>query len=211
MAFGPRQSYARVGKYALIAHQRYAHAKQFKRANLAPRGLAENDLGRRYARHHAQDQGRRGEAGVCLRPIAVAGPCWVRHQRQRQRGHEGLFAARARRSSASAKARRISPYEFGVKGGFRREVQPRRQHWFLNEKSGFPFRTPAFCSVSRGQRRLGEKEYRAPSVTPGVALRPRTQAGLARHHAPSLQGRPVHCPRQGAAGATLMPGIRWPP
>src|SRR5271165_6559797 len=29
--------------------------------------------------------------------------------------------------------------------GFRREVQPRRQHWFLNEKSGFPFRTPAFC------------------------------------------------------------------
>ena len=64
----------------------------------------------------------------------------------------------------------------GRPGGFRREVQPRRQHWFLNEKSGLPFRTPAFCSVSRGQRRFGEKEYRAPSVTPGVALRPRTQA-----------------------------------
>jgi hypothetical protein len=65
---------------------------------------------------------------------------------------------------------------FHEAGGFRREVQPRRQHWFLNEKSGFPFRTPAFCSVSRGQRRLGEEEYRAPSVvTPGVALRPRTQ------------------------------------
>src|ERR1700729_1327434 len=28
-----RQSYARVGKHALIAHQRYTHAKQFKRAN----------------------------------------------------------------------------------------------------------------------------------------------------------------------------------
>src|SRR5271166_1795706 len=59
--------------------------------------------------------------------------------------------------------------------------QPRKRQlpflgWFLNEKSGFPFRTPAFCSVSRGQRRLAEKEYRAPSVTPGVALRPRTQA-----------------------------------
>src|SRR5271170_3587980 len=73
----------------------------------------------------------------------------------------------------------------GAAGGFRREVQPRRQHWFLNEKSGFPFRTPAFCSVSRGQRRLGEKEYRAPSVTQGVALRPRTQGG------PSISpGRP---------------------
>jgi IS5 family transposase len=30
---GFRQSYARVGKLALIKHQRYAHAKQFKRAN----------------------------------------------------------------------------------------------------------------------------------------------------------------------------------
>jgi transposase, IS5 family len=28
-----RQSYERVGKHALIAHQRYAHAQQFKRAN----------------------------------------------------------------------------------------------------------------------------------------------------------------------------------
>jgi hypothetical protein len=34
-----RQSYERVGKYALIAHQRYAHAKQFKRANRALRTL----------------------------------------------------------------------------------------------------------------------------------------------------------------------------
>jgi transposase, IS5 family len=30
-----RQSYQRVGKLALIAHQRYAHAKQFKRAGRA--------------------------------------------------------------------------------------------------------------------------------------------------------------------------------
>ena len=28
-----RQSYARIGKRALIKDQRYAHAKQFKRAN----------------------------------------------------------------------------------------------------------------------------------------------------------------------------------
>ena len=30
-----RQSYARVGKQALIMHQRYAHAKQFRRSNAA--------------------------------------------------------------------------------------------------------------------------------------------------------------------------------
>lgn len=34
-----RQSYARLGKFALIQHQRYAHAKQFKRTNRAVRTL----------------------------------------------------------------------------------------------------------------------------------------------------------------------------
>src|SRR3954467_14048308 len=34
-----RQTYVRVGKFALIQHQRYAHAKQFKRANKALRKL----------------------------------------------------------------------------------------------------------------------------------------------------------------------------
>src|SRR6184192_4653235 len=34
-----RQSYRRVGKVALIKHQRYAHAHQFKRANRSLRKL----------------------------------------------------------------------------------------------------------------------------------------------------------------------------
>ena len=34
-----RQSYVRVGKWALIQHQRYAHAKQFKRAKRALRSV----------------------------------------------------------------------------------------------------------------------------------------------------------------------------
>ena len=34
-----RQSYTRVGKIALIKHQRYSHAHQFKRANKALRKL----------------------------------------------------------------------------------------------------------------------------------------------------------------------------
>jgi transposase, IS5 family len=34
-----RQSYARVGKLALIKQQRYAHAKQFERANKCLRRL----------------------------------------------------------------------------------------------------------------------------------------------------------------------------
>jgi len=48
-----RQSYARVGKLALIKHQRYAHAHQFKRANRSLRrlktylGRVIRDIGRR--------------------------------------------------------------------------------------------------------------------------------------------------------------------
>ena len=48
-----RQSYERIGKHALIAHQRYAHAKQFKRANKSLRrlrtflGRVERDIARR--------------------------------------------------------------------------------------------------------------------------------------------------------------------
>ena len=34
-----RQSYLRLGKQTLIPHQRYAHAKQFKRANRALRSV----------------------------------------------------------------------------------------------------------------------------------------------------------------------------
>lgn len=50
-----RQTYVRVGKLALIKHQRYAHAKQFKRANRALRklktfpGRTIRDIARRIA------------------------------------------------------------------------------------------------------------------------------------------------------------------
>jgi len=50
-----RQSYARLGKFALIQHQRYAHAKQFKRANRMLKtlrtylGRVIRDVGRKIA------------------------------------------------------------------------------------------------------------------------------------------------------------------
>ena len=90
---GLRQSYERVGKHALIAHQRYAHAKQFKRAN---RG-AEDDphLSRPgHARHRAQDQGRR-RPGERFRPSAHARPPRARAAPASARA-KGLFPARAR-------------------------------------------------------------------------------------------------------------------
>src|SRR3982075_3334168 len=55
-----RQSYARVGKFALIQHQRYAHAKQFKRANRMLKKL------RTYLGRIIRDIGRKleGDSGL---------------------------------------------------------------------------------------------------------------------------------------------------
>lgn len=57
---GLRQSYARVGKFALIQHQRYAHAKQFRRANRMLRKL------RTYLGRLIRDIGRKieGDSGL---------------------------------------------------------------------------------------------------------------------------------------------------
>jgi len=62
-----RQSYVRVGKFALIKHQRYAHAKQYKRAKRQLRKL-KTFLGRTI-----RDIERSGPGG-CLPPPLVAGP-----------------------------------------------------------------------------------------------------------------------------------------
>ena len=57
-----RQSYRRVGKLALIKHQRYAHAHQFKRANRSLRklktylGRVIRDIGRRIAGDQALEE-----------------------------------------------------------------------------------------------------------------------------------------------------------
>jgi hypothetical protein len=48
-------------------------------------------------------------------------------------------------------------------------------------KVGFPIPNPRLLLGFQGTKRLGEKEYRAPSVTPGVALRPGTQALSCAH------------------------------
>jgi IS5 family transposase len=80
---GLRQSYERIGKHALIAHQRYAHAKQFKRANTALcklrtfLGRVERDIARRIKDHE-------GLRDVFRRQLYLAER--VREQRQKQRG-----------------------------------------------------------------------------------------------------------------------------
>ena len=106
-----RQSYARVGKAALIRHQRYAHAKQFKRANRALRTLR-TQLGRVI-----RDIGRKIADDAALRevfalPLSLARR--VREQRQRQRGRK-VYSLHAPEVECIGKGKPHRPYEFGVK------------------------------------------------------------------------------------------------
>ena len=100
-----RQSYERVGKHALIAHQRYAHAKQFKRANRVLKTI------RTYLGRVTRDIVRKigGDAeleSVFAHPLMLGRR--VREQRQHQRGQK-VYSLHATRSNASARARRIGP------------------------------------------------------------------------------------------------------
>jgi IS5 family transposase len=105
-----RQSYRRVGKRALIQHQRYAHAKQFKRANRALRTLRTH-LGR-VIRDIGDDARLRA---IFAWPLSLARR--VREQRQRQRGPK-VYSLQSTvythlRWSASAKASHTSPTSSG--------------------------------------------------------------------------------------------------
>jgi IS5 family transposase len=106
-----RQSYARVGKATLIRHQRYAHAKQFKRANRALRrlrtqlGRVVRDIGRKIADDAALHE-------IFALPLALARR--VREQRQRQRGRK-VYSLHAPEVECIGKGKAHRPYEFGVK------------------------------------------------------------------------------------------------
>src|SRR5688572_23865483 len=66
-----RQSYVRIGKLALIKHQRYAHAKQFKRANRSLRKLR-TCLGRVIRDIRRKTSSHDGLREVFVRPLYLA-------------------------------------------------------------------------------------------------------------------------------------------
>jgi transposase, IS5 family len=106
-----RQSYTRVGKFALIKHQRYAHAHQFKRAGKALRKL------KTYLGRTIRDIGR-GIAGeedlkaIFLRPLHLASR--VLAQDRHHRGPK-VYSLHAPEVECIGKGKAHAPYEFGVK------------------------------------------------------------------------------------------------
>ena len=106
-----RQSFERVGKYALIAHQRYAHAKQFKRANRELRKLR-TYLGRVRRDILRKIRGDQGKQAVFARLLSLSHS--VREQRQKQRGKK-IYSLHAPEVECIGKGKAHRPYEFGVK------------------------------------------------------------------------------------------------
>ena len=106
-----RQSYARVGKFALVKHQRYAHARQFDRAKRALRKL-KTYLGRviRDIARKIDGDPRRETAFARLMSLARR----VRDQERGQRGPK-VYSLHAPEVECIGKGKPHKPYEFGVK------------------------------------------------------------------------------------------------
>ena len=95
-----RQSYARVGKLALIKHQRYAHAHQFKRANRSLRRLKT-----------AASSATSGDAST---PAAEPLPARA-GARSTSTRTQSLYSLHAPEVECTGKGKAHRPYEFGVK------------------------------------------------------------------------------------------------
>lgn len=110
-----RQSYTKVGKLALIMQQRYAHAKQFKRAGKSLRklktylGRTIRDIGRQIA-----DKPELQE--VFKHPLFLATRVMTQKKRQDKKT-EGrkIYSLHAPEVECIGKGKAHAPYEFGVK------------------------------------------------------------------------------------------------
>ncbi len=106
-----RQSYTQVGKFALIQHQRYAHAKQFKRANRSLRKL-KTYLGRVIRDIARKIDGAPGLEAAFAHLLSLA-----RRVRAQERGQRGpkIYSLHAPEVECIGKGKAHKPYEFGVK------------------------------------------------------------------------------------------------
>jgi len=129
-----RQPYVRIGKFALMKHQRYAHAHQFKRAGKALRKLR-TYLGQviRDIRRKIADDGSLREG--FLRPLYLAER--VLSQDCRQRGRK-VYSLHAPEVECIGKGKANKPYEFGVKVSVTTTVKHSRGGQFVAHVAALP-------------------------------------------------------------------------
>lgn len=129
-----RQTYVRVGKYALIKHQRYAHAHQFKRANRALRTL-KTQLGRVIRDIGRKIKGKQELEALFERPLHLANR--VHRQDRRQRGPK-VYSLHTPEVECIGKGKPHRPYEFGVKVSVATPVYRSRGGQFVAHVQALP-------------------------------------------------------------------------
>jgi IS5 family transposase len=106
-----RQSYTRVGKYALIKHQRYTHAKQFKRAGKMKRKL-KTYLGRTIRDIERKIKGNEALEAAFKQPLWLSSRVMTQKLRDPARK---VYSLHAPEVECIGKGKAHMPYEFGVK------------------------------------------------------------------------------------------------
>jgi IS5 family transposase len=176
-----RQSYARLGKFALIQHQRYAHAKQFKRAKRKLKTLR-TYLGRVIRDIVRKIEGNSGLEAAFAKLLALALARRVREQQQRQRGPK-VYSLHAPEVECIGKGKAHRPYEFGVKVSVATTIGHAKGSQFVTHvKSlpGYPYDGHTLATVIPDMealigniiaRLLADKGYRGHNAPPDYKFR----------------------------------------
>jgi IS5 family transposase len=189
-----RQSYARVGKLALIKHQRYAHAHQFKRATKALRklktylGRVIRDIARKTADEQALREVFARELSLARRVLAQD-----RHQRGRK-----VYSLHAPEVECIGKGKAHRPYEFGVKASVATTLKRARGGQFVAHVAtlpGNPYDGHTLAEIipdmealigNRLERILADAGYRGHTAPPDYRFRIYT-AGQKRRVTPQIK------------------------
>jgi transposase, IS5 family len=143
-----RQSYARVGKFALIMHQRYAHAKQYGRARVKLRKL------RTYLGRTMRDIERviveRPELNDAFRRELFNATRVLEHKRGHKRGerkksdpppkYAPIYSLHAPEVECIGKGKAHKPWEFGVKVSVTTPLKPAAGGQFILHAAALPGR-----------------------------------------------------------------------
>ena len=129
-----RQGYPKVGKLALMKHQRYAHAKHFKRARRELRRL-KTFLGR-VIRDIDRQVRNNPSLNAIFRPKLFLAQR-VLNQERGQRGRK-VYSIHAPEVECIGKGKVHRPYEFGVKVSVATPVAPQRGGQFVLAAKALP-------------------------------------------------------------------------
>jgi transposase, IS5 family len=178
-----RQSYARVGKHALIKHQRYAHARQFKRAKRSLRTL-KTQLGRVIRDIERKIKGREELENRFARELHRA-----RRVHRQERGQRGpkVYSLHAPEVECIGKGKPHKPYEFGVKVSVATTVKRSKGGQFVAHVMalpGNPYDGHSLAKVipaieqllgNRPERFLADAGYKGHKAPPEYKLKVYTQ------------------------------------